>query len=91
MKGGKEVMSKCNVGSSDRLVRTIIGLVALVLGVRYNEWWFLVSAVMFLTAIFGWCPLYSLAGKGTCEKKTSGSVEHPVHIAHKKSSKKKRR
>ncbi|NLI68617.1 MAG: DUF2892 domain-containing protein [Bacilli bacterium] len=52
-----------NVGSTDKVIRWIIGLILLSLlfflegGVRYIG---LIGLIPILTAIFGFCPLYTL-------------------------------
>jgi hypothetical protein len=49
---------KCNVGSVDRLLRIIIGLVIAILGVVFDSWWGLVGLVPIATGLFRFCPLY---------------------------------
>jgi hypothetical protein len=49
---------KCNVGSVDRLLRIIIGLVIALLGVVFDSWWGLVGLVPIATGLFRFCPLY---------------------------------
>lgn len=49
---------KFNVGTVDRLLRIILGLLIAILGVVYNSWWGLVGLVPLLTGIFRFCPLY---------------------------------
>jgi hypothetical protein len=71
-------MAACkNVGSIDRGVRALIGIVALVLaftslGVRTGALWGIVAAavgvVMLGTAAIGMCPLYIPIGLSTCSK-----------------------
>ena len=73
---------KQNVGSTDKLVRYVIGVVAIVLAIMpfVNEsWGFLggatVTAIVFGiiaviaigTALTGFCALYSLFGISTCK------------------------
>jgi hypothetical protein len=63
-----------NVGSVDRVVRVLIGLVLLAFafysGYQY-AWLGYIGIVPILTAIFGTCPLYSLLGVSTCAAKHS--------------------
>jgi hypothetical protein len=71
-------MAACkNVGSIDRGVRALIGIVALVLaftslGVMTGALWGIVAAavgvVMLGTAAIGMCPLYIPIGLSTCSK-----------------------
>ena len=49
---------KNNVGTVDRLVRIILGLVIAILGVYFNSWWGLVGIIPLATGIFSFCPLY---------------------------------
>ena len=55
-----------NIGSADRTVRIVVGLV--LLGLIFVEpfgWWGLIGLVPFLTGIFRYCPLYKLVGLNT--------------------------
>lgn len=60
---------KTNVGSIDRTLRIVAGLVILslffVLG-DAQRGWALVGLVPLLTGLFSWCPLYTLLGIKTC-------------------------
>ena len=49
---------KCNVGTVDRLIRIILGLVIAILGVYFDSWWGLVGIVPLATGIFQFCPVY---------------------------------
>jgi len=60
---------KCNVGSVDRLLRIIIGLVIAILGVVFNSWWGLVGIVPIATGLFSFCPLYSMLNISTAKNK----------------------
>jgi hypothetical protein len=57
---------KCNVGSADKWVRIILGVVIAGVGVYYQSWWGLLAVVPLGTAILGFCPLYALIGFSTC-------------------------
>ena len=63
-----------NVGSVDRAVRFVVGLVlvGLALGLhdpghspQSNLWWGWIGLIPLATAIFGTCPVYSLLGLNT--------------------------
>lgn len=64
-----------NVGSFDRIARVIIGLLliayAIPLGFAHTGWnwvgW--IGVIPLLTAIFGFCPAYTLFGISTCPAK----------------------
>ena len=54
-----------NVGSTDRIVRLILGLVIIGLGIAYSSWWGLIGVVALATAAISWCPAYRLIGMST--------------------------
>lgn len=67
---------KTNMGSTDRIIRIIIALVA-----AYFAWkgdvsntvsiiLYIVAAIMLLTTIMGNCPLYSIFGCNTIKSKS---------------------
>ena len=60
---------KCNVGSIDRLLRIILGLLIAILGVVFNSWWGLVGIVPLATGLFRFCPLYVPFKLSTDKKK----------------------
>jgi len=49
---------KCNVGSIDRLLRIILGLIIAILGVVFDCWWGLIGFVPISTGLFSFCPLF---------------------------------
>jgi len=49
---------KCNVGTTDRLLRILVGLVIAILGVWFNSWWGLVGLIPITTGLFRFCPFY---------------------------------
>lgn len=66
-------MSK-NVGSIDRTLRVLLGVVLLSLVVLLDtpaRWWGLVGLVPLLTGLFSFCPLYSLLGISSCPVSSS--------------------
>jgi multisubunit Na+/H+ antiporter MnhC subunit len=64
-------MSK-NVGSADRIIRIIIGLVLIAYAVQLGfsstgwNWVGWVGIVPIITALVGTCPAYSVLGVSTC-------------------------
>ena len=58
-----------NEGKADRIIRVIIGILALYAGWQYNQWWFLLAAIALITAATGFCGLYKLLGISTIETK----------------------
>lgn len=60
---------KTNVGSIDRALRIIAGLVILGAGYHYHSWWGLIGLLPLLTGIFRFCPAYLPLGLSSCSKK----------------------
>ncbi len=60
---------KKNLGSIDRALRIIAGIVLLALVfVGPQTPWGWIGVVPLLTALIGWCPGYKLLGLSTCTK-----------------------
>ena len=61
-------MSK-NVGTIDRVLRIVAGLVLIGLAVGgIIGWWGWIGVVPIATALIGWCPAYTLLGIKTCSE-----------------------
>lgn len=63
-----------NVGSVDRILRIVLGLVLLAgfffwPGESGYRWWMLIGVVPLVTALMGSCPAYSILGLSTCPMK----------------------
>ena len=64
-----------NVGHIDRIARVIIGIallaVAIPIGFPSTGWNWIgwIGILPLVTAVFGYCPLYSLLGLSTCPLK----------------------
>ena len=67
-----------NVGSADRWIRLLIGVVLIALPLATNvfstwgTWQYavaLVGAVLVVTAVFRFCPAYALFGVRTCSRR----------------------
>jgi len=56
---------KPNVGSVDRTLRVILGIVIIAAGVYFKSWWGLVGLAPILTAVIRWCPAYLPFGIST--------------------------
>lgn len=57
---------KQNVGTTDRIIRLVIGLVIIGLGIAYGSWWGALGLIPLGTAAVGWCALYQPFGISTC-------------------------
>lgn len=49
---------KKNVGSLDRIIRIVLGLVILAWGIYAENWFGLIGIVPLMTALLNWCPFY---------------------------------
>ena len=61
---------KSNVGNTDKIVRVTLALIIGALGIYFKNWWALVAIVPLLTALFSFCPLYTIFGLNTCSSKS---------------------
>ncbi|WP_432471611.1 YgaP family membrane protein [Amphritea sp. HPY] len=58
-----------NIGSVDKVLRILVGLVLIVLVfVGPQTVWGWVGVPVILIALFGWCPLYKVLGISSCKK-----------------------
>jgi hypothetical protein len=68
-----------NVGRIDQYVRIVVGLVLVAfafqdgLSIQGWHWAGLAGFVLLATAFFGSCPLYSMLGISTCERRIEGT------------------
>lgn len=68
---------KPNVGSIERALRIIVGLVLIALAVtNVIGWWGWIGVVPLVTGLFRFCPAYRLLGISTC-KRSSGNESGP--------------
>ena len=61
-----------NVGSVDRVIRLVLGLVIIGVGYYYQSWWGAIGIVPIFTALVGWCPAYLPFGISTCRTRAAG-------------------
>jgi len=61
-----------NVGSIDKVVRYIAGIVIIGLGLYYGSWWGAIGIVPIGTALTGTCPAYLPFGLSTCKTSKAG-------------------
>jgi hypothetical protein len=58
-----------NVGTADRIIRAILGIVIIGLGLTFKSWWGIVGIILLLTSAVGICGLYIPFGFNTCTVK----------------------
>jgi hypothetical protein len=68
---------KINIGTADRAIRVIVGLVIIGLGVLGRSWWGLIGLLPLLTAAVRFCPAYLPLGLSTCPRGTGKPVLPP--------------
>lgn len=65
---------KINLGGSERIIRTLLGVILLGVGFFAGlafPWNYIAigaGAVMLVTALLSFCPIWALAGVNTCKK-----------------------
>jgi hypothetical protein len=59
---------KANVGSADRIIRLVLGVVIIALGFYFKSWWGIIGVVAIITGILNFCPAYWLIGTSTKKK-----------------------
>ena len=61
-----------NVGSIDKIIRIVAGLVLISLDILVIATpWTWIGIVPLATGLMGWCPAYTLIGANTCPTKKS--------------------
>lgn len=66
----KEVIMKVNVGTLDRVLRIVAGLVLIALAATNTVgWWGWLGVIPLATGLFRFCPAYTLLGINTCPMK----------------------
>jgi hypothetical protein len=67
----KENAMKANIGSVDRALRILVGLVLVGLAATGTVgWWGWLGLVPLATGLVGWCPPYAMLGISTCRTKS---------------------
>ena len=56
-----------NIGTVDRVVRVVVGLVIIGAGICCRNWWGLIGLLPLLTAAVRFCPAYVPFGITTCK------------------------
>jgi len=70
-------MGMKNVGSIDRTLRIVAGIVLLSLVfVGPKSLWGLIGLVPLLTGLVRWCPAYTLLGIRSCSTQSGGQQTH---------------
>ena len=59
---------KKNVGSADRAIRIVAGLIIIIIGIYFKSWWGAIGIIPILTSVINWCPIYVPFGISTISK-----------------------
>lgn len=72
---------KFNVGTIDRVIRIVLGVVLIGLAATGTVgWWGYIGVVLLATGLFKFCPAYALIGVNTCPaKKTEDNGGTQAH------------
>lgn len=62
---------KKNVGQLDKWLRVGAGMASLVLGILFHWGFYLLGAMLIITAFTGFCGIYTLFGISTCPRKAA--------------------
>jgi ABC-type polysaccharide/polyol phosphate export permease len=60
-----------NVGTIDRILRALVGIVLIAIALGFfgpAHAWGWIGIIPLVTALIGYCPLYSLIGVSTCRR-----------------------
>jgi hypothetical protein len=60
---------KCNVGKTEQIIRIVIGVVIILIGLTFRNWWGLIGLVPIVTGAIGYCPISDVLGISTCHAK----------------------
>lgn len=58
-----------NMGTTDRIIRAMIGAAIIAIGIAYGSWWGLIGLLPLSTVVIGFCGLYKPLGISTCKIK----------------------
>ncbi|MCE5250030.1 DUF2892 domain-containing protein [bacterium] len=60
---------KRNVGTIDKVLRIIVGIVIIAVGFYFKSWWGVIGIIPIATGLIGYCMLYTIFGISTCKLK----------------------
>jgi hypothetical protein len=64
-----------NVGKIDKSLRILIGLAIIAYGIIEQSFLGVIGLIPLMTALMGWCPMYSIFGISSCSLKNSQDKE----------------
>jgi hypothetical protein len=73
---------RANIGSTDKIIRVIIGVSIIFTALYFGSWLAMLGFVPLITAAFRWSPLYTMFGVNTCPHTIRKSYFYN-HLRHK--------
>ncbi|CAA7602004.1 Protein of unknown function (DUF2892) [Acididesulfobacillus acetoxydans] len=64
---------ECNVGTTERVIRIAAGIVILLAGLVYRNWWGIVGLAPLITGAIAYCPVSKILGINTCKPREETS------------------
>jgi hypothetical protein len=58
-----------NIGLTDKAIRAIVGIALIIAGAHYKSWLVIFGTFLLVTAIIGFCPVYSVFRLSTASGK----------------------
>ncbi|MCC5854075.1 MAG: DUF2892 domain-containing protein [Idiomarina sp.] len=56
-----------NVGTTDRIIRIVVGVALVVWSITAANFWWILGAALIATGVFRFCGLYKVIGVNTCK------------------------
>jgi hypothetical protein len=72
----KDLWFPKNVGTIDRIIRTMIGLAAFGAGIYFRSWWGALGVIPIATAVMSRCGVYRVFGMSTCKMENKQPVSN---------------
>lgn len=60
-----------NLGQTDRIIRTLVGVILIGAGIYFKSYWGLIGLIPLATAYLRWCPAYLPFHISTCKSRNA--------------------
>lgn len=60
---------KCNVGRTEEIIRIVIGILIVLIGLYFRNWWGIIGLLPIITGLIRYCPISDILGISTCDDK----------------------
>ncbi len=58
---------ECNVGTTEKVIRIAVGILILLAGLAFRNWWGIIGLAPLITGATGYCPVSKVLGVNTCK------------------------